>query len=91
MTYEPLVLYCQCGYPADSITGMGLTPEHQLVVHWRCSACHEEVNIFKDLADCWRECPPRPDHLSIAEASENNSDIEAGDLVFLNSMGINPL
>jgi hypothetical protein len=89
MLYEPLALCCECGQPADSITEVGLTPGHQLAVHWRCSACHKPVYFFKALADCWRACPPGPDS-SVAEAAENTCDIQAADFALLSSMGITP-
>ncbi len=61
MTYQMLLLYCECGEPAGQIQDVGFTGEHDLIVHWQCSACDRDVYAIKSLSDCWGDCPtPEP-------------------------------
>jgi len=65
---------------------VGLSAEHQLVIYWWCLWCKRSVYVIKDLADCWRECPPKtelePPRL-IEQANHHREDAR-----FLESMGI---
>jgi hypothetical protein len=57
MKCRTLRLSCPCGRVAKHVTGVGLSPDHQLVIYWRCARCGNQVYIAKPLAECWRECP----------------------------------
>ena len=57
MKYKPLMPRCECGRPALKINEVGLTADHQLVLHWRCPACRQDAYAVKPLSDCWRDCP----------------------------------
>ncbi len=87
MRVEPLSLHCVCGQPTTAVAQVGLTDEHQLALYWQCSGCHEPVYIFKDLSECWRECPPGA-AVHRNEPLEERPDLEAEDFAFLDSMGI---
>ena len=87
MNYKPVALFCNCGQPPDKITEVGLTPERQLVIHWWCFNCNQAVYVFKDLAECWRECPREQD-LPLPEASDRGPKNWAEDSVFLHQLGI---
>ena len=84
--YAPLMLFCACGEPPDQISAIGLTPGHELVLQWKCSECHDTVTVLKDLAECWRECPPTPSR-GLVEVSEPR-ELQAEDFSFLKRLGI---
>ena len=56
MEYRPLPLSCECGRVPPNISGVGFSSSHDLVIHWRCPRCHNNVYIVKPLLDCWLEC-----------------------------------
>ena len=56
MEYRTLHLSCECGRVPPNISGVGFTSSHDLVIHWRCPRCHNNVYIVKPLLDCWLEC-----------------------------------
>ena len=85
MKCRRLRLSCPCGRAAKQVTGIGFSPDHQLIVYWRCVRCKNRVYVTKPLSDCWRECPGDdeeiPDDLFTAAT-------DADDLKFLRSMGV---
>ena len=87
MNFRKLALHCECGRAASRIRAVGLTAQHQFVVHWICCKCGKAVYVVKDLADCWRDCPQsedssEPSGLTI-EVSRQQEDAR-----FLHAMGI---
>ena len=56
MEYRTLPLSCECGGVPKNISAVGLSSEHELVIHWRCPRCRRSVCSVKPLSDCWREC-----------------------------------
>lgn len=84
MGYRHLSLCCKCGEAPTRIDEVGLTDDHELVIHWWCEGCKRVVYASKSLSDCWRECPepkPRPYIPELA--------VETGfDTKFLQSIGI---
>lgn len=57
MKYRTLKLSCPCGKITKHVAEVGLTCEHQIVFHWRCSRCRNEMYLVRALSDCWRDCP----------------------------------
>jgi hypothetical protein len=57
---------------------VGLTDEHELVVHWWCLRCRKVVYVTKSLSDCWRDCP----------RSLGKEEAESADARFLQSIGV---
>jgi len=86
MGYRHLSLSCKCGQTPSRIDEVGLTDDHELVIHWWCEECKRVVYASKSLADCWQDCPkPQPD--SKADALEEKIE-ECFDAKFLQSVGI---
>lgn len=56
MEYRTLPLSCECGRVPKTISALGLSSTHDLVIHWHCPRCHKTVCIVKPLSDCWQEC-----------------------------------
>jgi len=69
------------------IRQVGLSTEHQLVIHWLCMRCGRAMFVVKDLADCWEECP-QPDDAGISPAPAYDLERQRGDANFLHRMGI---
>jgi hypothetical protein len=61
VNYRKLIISCACGQVPGSLSTVGLTADHQLVVHWRCPRCNREMHVSKSLAECWRDCPEEKD------------------------------
>ena len=82
MEYRRFPLSCECGGAPKQITGVGLSADHQLVIHWRCARCRRKICTVRPLADCWRDCfgPPR---MSVSGALAT-----ADDRRFLHSIGV---
>jgi len=80
--YQRITLSCECGRQPFKVREIGLTPEHQLVIYWRCSQCRKHVYIVKALADYWRECPSATPHI------ESTTAYGAADALFLRRVGI---
>ena len=84
MGYRHISLSCKCGQIPSHIDEVGLTDDHELVIHWWCEQCKRVVYASKALAECWKDCPrpePRPDLLE--------EKLEACyDAKFLQSLGI---
>jgi len=86
MSYRHLRLACECGEVPDRILEVGFTADHEMVIHFWCSACHRSVYLSKSLSECWRDCP-EPEavpQLRAAHAAETS----AADAKFLQSLGI---
>jgi hypothetical protein len=81
--YQRIRLACNCGRQPSGLRELGLTPDRQLVVHWRCSLCRKKVYVVRPLADYWRECPSPG-----APATPQPIDDDSGDAFFLRSVGI---
>jgi hypothetical protein len=78
---------CECGgHVPARIRQVGLTPQHQLVIHWWCLGCKRNIYTVKELYECWRECPTDADDLKVAETSELL--MREPDAKFLRSLGI---
>jgi hypothetical protein len=80
--YQRIRLACDCGRQATGLRELGLTPDRQLVVHWRCPQCRKEVYVVRPLADYWRECP-NPGALVPLKPIDESDDAR-----FLRSVGI---
>lgn len=86
MGYRHISLCCGCGQPPSRIDEIGLTDDHELVIHWWCDECKRVVYASKPLAECWNECPsPQPKGDVLEQKLE-----ECFDLQFLQSLGISP-
>jgi len=79
MSYRHFSLECRCGQPPSRIEEVGVTDDHELVIHWWCDECQKLVYASKTLADCWREAP--------APDAKDNADF---DKRFLERVGISP-
>ena len=85
MEYRRLQLSCECGGIAKTISAVGLSATHDLVVHWRCPRCGSRVCIVKSLSDCWRDCGTGPS----ANLSNSALPMETpDDRRFLHRLGI---
>jgi hypothetical protein len=80
--YQRIRLACNCGRQPAGLRELGLTPDRQLVVHWRCPRCRKQVYVVRPLADYWRECP-NPGALMLPKPAD-----ESDDALFLRSVGI---
>ena len=70
-----------CGETPARIEEVGLSSDHELVIHWWCGSCRRVVNSAVALTGCWELCPA-PDVDMEEEAVEN------ADARFLLSLGI---
>ena len=78
---------CECGGRVPTrIRRVGLTPQHQLLIQFRCAGCKRDIYVVKDLADCWRECPGPKDELEVAEMGTTRR--REPDAQFLHSLGV---
>jgi hypothetical protein len=87
MEYRTLPLSCECGRVPKSISAVGLSATHDLVIHWQCPRCHKGVCVVKPLSDCWRECFTE----ATATTPTTNSNLTVDtpdDRRFLQSVGI---
>lgn len=76
-------LSCKCGLAPTRIDEVGLTDDHELVIHWWCEDCKRVVYASKSLADCWQDCPkPAPQEIPEQLLSE------AYDAQFMQSIGV---
>jgi hypothetical protein len=86
MRFRALSLRCQCGLAPSRIKQVGLTADHQFVLHWWCAGCKRKIYIVKDLADCWRECPTAGDPQETFDVSPDS--MREPDAKFLHSLGV---
>jgi hypothetical protein len=87
MKFRQFALCCECGLIPTRIRQVGLSIEHQLVIHWWCIGCRKAMFFVKDLAECWEESP-KPDEIGIASSPAYDLERQRGDVNFLHSMGI---
>ena len=87
MRFREFKLCCECGLVPARIRQVGLSTEHQLVIHWWCQGCRKAMFVVKDLAECWEECPTR-DEPAVSAATAYDLDRQRGDANFLHRMGI---
>lgn len=78
-----LPLRCECGLVPAHIKQVGLSAEHQLVIHWRCAHCKKQIYVVKDLADCWQDCPA-----AMEPREQVTSGLLPADHEFLHSLGV---
>ncbi len=87
MKFRPFPLSCECGLMPAWIKQVGLSADHQLVIHWRCLRCRKAIYVVKDLRQCLQECTSAEDLDGSMEISTEAS-APGGDARFLESMGI---
>ena len=87
MKFRQFALCCDCGLVPTRIRQVGLSTDHQLVIHWWCMGCRRAMFVVKDLAECWEECP-KPDDLKVTSVSAEDLQCQQGDVSFLHRMGI---
>jgi hypothetical protein len=87
MKFRQFALCCECGLIPTRIRQVGLSTEHQLVIHWWCMGCRKAMYVVKDLAECWEECP-KPEEDGIATAPACDPERQRGDANFLHRLGI---
>ena len=87
MKFRPFSLECECGLAPAKIKQVGLSAEHQLVIHWWCPRCRKAIYVVKDLSDCWLESPS-PDQADEVAESPAGPERYRTDEAFLRSMGI---
>jgi len=66
------------------IDEVGLTDDHELVIHWWCEDCKRVVYASKSLADCWQDCPKAEPKQEIPEKTLS----DAFDAQFMHSIGV---
>lgn len=87
MRFRQFALSCECGLVPTRIRQVGLSVEHQLVIHWWCVGCRKAMFIVKDLAECWEECP-KPEEFGLAELAPPEGEMQKEDVNFLHRLGI---
>jgi hypothetical protein len=60
MSYRHFSLACRCGQSPSRIEEVGVTDDHELVIHWWCDQCQKLVYASKTMADCWPAVPAPP-------------------------------
>ena len=88
MRFRQLRLRCaECGGQNPiRLRRVGLTPHHELLIHFWCGGCKRNNYTLKALSDCWRECPMPDDELVAVELTTDG--IREPDLCFLRSLGV---
>ena len=81
ISYQTLKFACECGKVPKWLAHIGLTSNHHLVVHWRCTQCRRQMYVVKPLSECWGQCP---DH----DPSPEHDEADVLDLRFLRSLKI---
>jgi len=87
MEYQTVSLLCECGKVPKVISAVGFSTDHQLVIHWRCSRCKEQVYVVKPLVDCWLDCPKEGERANLID-SPAAADIATHDQKFLRKLRI---
>jgi hypothetical protein len=85
MVYRRLPLRCECGRVPRRVKEVGLTPGHQLVIHWRCRSCKRKIYVARNLADCWRLCPKPKDQQEVCVSADLMREPDAE---FLHRLGV---
>ena len=90
MEYRKLPLSCECGGVPKTISAVGLSSTHELVIHWRCPRCLKNVCSVKALTDCWRDSFAAPTaNLPKAKPTVDTPTMDTpGDRRFLHSIGV---
>jgi hypothetical protein len=88
MGYRHISLCCKCGQTPTKIDEVGLTDDHELVIHWWCEECKRVVYASKSLADCWQDCPKSQQGVQPANDPLEQKLEECFDAKFLQSLGI---
>ena len=91
MGYRHLSLCCKCGQAPTRIDEVGLTDDHELVIHWWCEECKRVVYASKSLAECWQDCPTPETAVEPERAAAQSSARSGYDDRFLKSLGISLL
>ncbi len=97
MGYRHLSLCCKCGQAPTRIDEVGLTDDHELVIHWWCEECKRVVYASKSLAECWQDCPKsetaaEPERVAQPQRAADHNAARGGfDDRFLKSLGISML
>lgn len=88
MRFRQLTLRCrECGdHVPARIRRIGLTPLHQLVIHFWCVGCKRDIYLVRDLADYWRDCPASNEELDAVEPVHQL--MCEPDAAFLHSLGV---
>jgi hypothetical protein len=87
MKFRQFALCCECGLIPTRIRQVGLSTEHQLVIHWWCMSCRKAMFVVKDLAECWEECP-KPDDCGVTAIAAHDLERQRDDENFLHRLGI---
>ena len=87
MRFRQFPLHCECGLIPTRIRQVGLSTEHQLVIHWWCMGCRKAMFVVKDLAECWEECP-QPGDIGVTAVAASDLECHQGDVNFLHRLGI---
>jgi len=87
MKFRPFDLCCECGLAPTRIRQVGLSTQHELVIHWWCLGCRKAMFVVKDLADCWEVCPTA-DAFGVTSMSGCDAERQQGDVNFLRRLGI---
>ena len=87
MKFRRFALSCECGLVPTRIREVGLSTDHQLVIHWWCLGCRKAMFVVKDLAECWEDCP-KPEDSDVTSNPAYDRERKKGDANFLHSMGI---
>ena len=69
------------------IKQVGLSADHQLVIHWWCLRCRKAIYVVKDLRQCWEESGGAEDLAGCGEISAE-AFAPGGDARLLENMGI---
>jgi hypothetical protein len=86
MEYRKLPLSCECGGEPKSISAVGFSSLHDLVIRWRCPRCRKNLSVIIPLSDCWRECPGVSPHAPKSNATLTVDSPD--DQQFLRSIGV---
>ena len=87
MKFRQFALCCDCGLAPTRIRQVGLSTDHQLVIHWWCMGCRKAMYVLKDLAECWEESPT-PEDFSVTSVPAEDLECHRGDVNFLHRLGI---
>jgi hypothetical protein len=91
MGYRHLSLCCKCGQAPTRIDEVGLTDDHELVIHWWCEECKRVVYASKSLAECWQDCPKADVPVPVERPTVSSAAQSRYDDRFLKSLGIRVL
>ena len=87
MRFRQFALCCECGLIPTRIRQVGLSTDHQLVIHWWCMGCRKSMFVVKELTECWEECPKAEDS-GVTAVSIDELESHKADARFLHSLGI---